>query len=210
MSKKSKHREEPKLNFEDLEWESHKVKEKKWPTDTDTHQKPETEEEHISGILEHPSYKELEEKLTDAEKKANEYWNQQLRIQAELENTRRRCERDVSNAYQFSIKKLIEDLLPVLDSLEQAQQIEVHGNEYAQKMHDGIALTLSMLLKSLEKNGVKQINPEQEPFNPDLQQAISTEKNPDLPDNTVVKVLQKGYILNDRLVRPAMVIVSKV
>lgn len=210
MSKKQRDREEPKLDINDLE-KGDNVK--KWPTDDqrdDEVSEPQSERDaEISGILEHPSYKELEKKLTDMEDKANEYWNQQLRSQAELDNVRRRAERDVSNAYKYSLEKFIMDLLPVVDSLDRALESDVSDNEFALKIHQGIELTMSLLLKALEKYGVKQISPMGEPFNPELHQAISTQETSDFAPNSVITVLQKGYTLNDRLIRPALVVVAK-
>lgn len=212
MSKPNKPREEPKLRIEDLEMEASKVHKKQWPkdegeaADADLGEDIERGEE-IAGILDHPSYKDLERQLNEAEAKANDYMNQQLRAQAELDNVRRRAERDVANAHKYALEKFVNDLLPVVDSLDRALQSDVSDNEFAKKIHEGIELTMSLLFKTLEKYGVKQIDPRGDAFNPDLHQAIATQPSESAP-NTVLEVLQKGFSLNDRLIRPALVVVA--
>jgi molecular chaperone GrpE len=166
-------------------------------------------EESVQGALGHPSYEELENKLNETETAMNEYKNSVLRTQAEMENMRRRLERDVSNAHKYSLEKFINELLPVMDGLERGLAIEVGDNEFAKRMHEGLEMTRSLMLKTLEKFSVKQIDPMGEPFNPELHQAISMQSDPSVAANTVINVMQKGYLLNDRLIRPALVIVSK-
>jgi molecular chaperone GrpE len=213
MTKPHKPREEPKLDITELEGKSGKVRQRQWPKD-DFHVEKEEEgkkDENIEteeiGILEHPSYKKLAEELMKAEAKVNELWNQQLSARAELENVRRRAEREVSSAHKYGLEKFVDDLLPVVDSLERALQSDVNDNEFAKKIHEGIELTMSMFLKTLEKFGVKQVDPQDQLFNHELHQAIKTEVS-DVRVNTVLKVLQKGYVLNERLIRPALVIVA--
>jgi molecular chaperone GrpE len=212
MSKHDKPKEDSTSKKDEFD-KSRSPYQKIWPKDDDVeepslHEQP-LEDAEVVGILEHPSYIELEKKLTKAEELANEYWNQQLRIQAELENVRRRAERDVSQAHKYALEKIVSDLLPVADSLDQALVSEVGSNDLARKIHEGIELTMSLFLKTLEKHGVKQINPLGETFNPELHQAIATRPSDDYEPNTVVEVLQKGYTLNDRLIRPALVVVAQ-
>ena len=102
-----------------------------------------------------------------------------------------------------------QELLPVVDSIERGLAIEAGNNEFALRIHEGMEMTLSLLLKALEKFGVKQINPLGQPFNPELHQAISMQVDHTVKPNTVLQVLQKGYVLNDRLIRPALVTVAK-
>lgn len=209
MSKPHNPREEPKIDMDDLNKRDNIYK-KKWPKDEEAMNEDEDQledEEEVAGILEHPSYKKLENQLTEAEIKANELWNQQARLQAELDNIRRRAERDVANAHKYALDKFANDLLPVVDSLERALMSDVSDNEFAKKIHEGIELTMSLLLKTLEKYGVKQVNPIGELFNPEVHQAIATQPS-DAPPNTVIEVLQKGFLLNDRLIRPALVVVA--
>ncbi|MBA2654197.1 MAG: nucleotide exchange factor GrpE [Gammaproteobacteria bacterium] len=182
-------------------------KQKQWPKDEGDMVEDDDEGGEVAGSLEHDSYKELENKLTEMEIKANDFWNQQLRTQAELDNVRRRSERDVANAHKYALEKFVNDLLPVIDSLERALQSDVSDNAFAQNIHTGIELTMDLFLKTLEKYGVKQLDPQNEIFNPELHQAIATQPS-DAPANTVLEVLQRGYLLNDRLIRPALVVVA--
>lgn len=157
--------------------------------------------------LEHPSYAELEEKLTEAEQKAHENWDKLMRLTAEMDNLRRRSERDVAQAHRYGLEKFIHNLLPVVDSLEQAEQLaEKHGDA---AMHEGMALTMKLFLDMLKKANVEQLNPVGEAFNPEMHEAISIQESADAAPNTVINVFQKGYKLNDRVVRAARVIVAK-
>lgn len=188
---------------------------KQWPKEEDFEELEDLESGdeggeggEIRGILDHPSYIELEKKLTETEAKANEYWNQSLRAQADLDNLRRRAERDVSSAHKYALEKFVADVLPVVDSLDRALHSNVGDNELAKKIHEGIELTMNLFLKTLSKHHVKQIDPLGEVFNPELHQAIATQPSDEYETNTVIEVLQKGYMLNDRLVRPALVVVA--
>ncbi|MCW8919317.1 MAG: nucleotide exchange factor GrpE [Gammaproteobacteria bacterium] len=148
--------------------------------------------------------------LEDARAKADEHWNQVLRIQAELENTRRRAQADVEKAHKYGLEKFAQELLPVKDSLEMGlAAAEGSDHEIAAKLREGTELTLKMLIGVLEKFGVKEVNPLGQSFNPELHQAMSMQPSEEHAPNTVTLVMQKGYTLNDRLIRPAMVMVSK-
>lgn len=150
----------------------------------------------------------LREELEAARKRAEETWNQLVRAQADLENLRKRSERDVAQAHKYGLEKFISELLPVVDSLELGLG---HATEHvdAEKLREGMDLTLKMLGQVLQKFNVEEIDPLGEPFDPELHQAMSIQENAELEPNTVLTVVQKGYRLNDRLLRPAMVIVSK-
>lgn len=152
-------------------------------------------------LLEHPSYIELQNKLSDAEEKATKNWDIALRTKAEMENLHRRVERDIANAHKYSLEKFVNELVPVVDNLERALE---HSPE-----DEGINLTLKSLIDALQKFGVEQVNPLNQPFNPEFHQAVSTQALPDVKPGTVVAVFQKGYLLNGRLVRPALVVVSQ-
>jgi molecular chaperone GrpE len=156
-----------------------------------------------------PDHAELTGMLEDARAKADEHWNQCLRLQAEVDNLTRRAERDVANAHKYALERFAQDLLPVRDSLEMG--LSASGQETAdpEKLREGVDLTLQMLTGVLVKFGITEVNPENEAFNPDFHQAMSIQERDDVAPNTVVTVVQKGYLLNDRLIRPAMVIVSK-
>lgn len=160
-------------------------------------------------LLTHPSYEELMQKLDEAELKANQNWERVLRMQAENENVLRRAERDVASAHKYGLEKFATELLPIVDSLELCIT-SVPGviQEPAKSVVEGVKLTLKMFYTALEKFGIQQVNPEGEPFDPEFQQAISVKNDPSVKPGTVVQVLQKGYTLNNRLLRPALVIVS--
>lgn len=151
---------------------------------------------------------ELQALLEDARSKADSHWDQCLRLQADIENLRKRNERDLVNAHKFALEKFAVDLLPVKDSLEMGLAAAEDGADVA-KLKEGGELTLKMLTTAMEKYNVKEINPLNEEFNPEYHEAMSLQERADLKPNTVVTVVQKGYLLNDRLIRPAMVIVSK-
>jgi molecular chaperone GrpE len=134
--------------------------------------------------------------------------DQMLRIQAEAQNVRRRAEQDVEKAHKFGVEKFANEMLPIVDSLERA--IEAFGDDEALKpMREGVEMTMNMFLSGLDKFEMKQVNPKGEMFDPALHQAMSMIPVPDTAANTVVEVMQKGYTLHGRLVRPAMVIVAK-
>ena len=147
--------------------------------------------------------------LEDARNKADEHWNQVLRLQAEMDNLRKRGVRDLENAHKFALDRFVADLLPVKDSLELGLAAAQDSGDLAvQKLREGTELTLKMLTQVLEKFGVREINPLGEPFDPEFHQAMTLQPSAKVPPNTVMNVFQKGYALNERLVRPAMVVVS--
>lgn len=158
-------------------------------------------------LIEHPSYEEMMQKLDEAEQKANQFWERILRMQAENENATRRVERDVSNAHKYALEKFVNELVPIIDSLELC--ITNTAETSAKAVIDGVKLTLKMFYSAMEKFGVKQVNPVNQPFDPEYSQAISMQFDDSVKAGTVLSVLQKGYTLNDRLIRPALVVVSK-
>jgi molecular chaperone GrpE len=160
-----------------------------------------------STALEHPSYELLEEKLTVAEQKAHENWEKLVRSMAEVDNIRRRAERDVANAHRYALDKFVNTLLPVADSLEHAIALALKQQDTA--MHEGLDITMKLLLGALEKADVRPIDPIGQVFDPQLHEAMSTQENSEVAPNTVLVVFQKGYLLNDRMIRPARVVVSK-
>ncbi len=167
-------------------------------------------EDHPQELLTHPDYEEVLQKLDEAEQKSNQYWERILRMQAENENTARRMERDVANAHKYALEKFMTELLPIVDSLELCVTSTPADTDSAtQSIVEGVNLTLKMFYAALEKYGVKQINPISEPFDPEFQQAISMQYQPKTKPGTVISVLQKGYTLNNRLLRPALVVVAK-
>ena len=133
---------------------------------------------------------------------------QQLRDQAEMQNTRKRLQMDVEKARKFALEKFVGDLLPVVDNLDRAID-STPKTEETTALVEGIELTRKSFLDVLAKFNVVQVNPHGEPFDPNLHQAIASVPNPDMEPNSVMDVMQKGYTLNERLLRAAMVVVSK-
>ncbi|HSC68637.1 MAG TPA: nucleotide exchange factor GrpE [Cellvibrio sp.] len=134
---------------------------------------------------------------------------QSLRAQAEAQNARRRAEQDIEKAHKFGLEKMVNDLLPVVDNLERALAAIDTSNEAFTSVVEGIQLTHKSFVDALARHQVIAVNPQGEPFDPNLHQAVSAVPNPDVEPNTVLNCFQKGYTLHGRLVRPAMVVVSK-
>lgn len=194
------------------DWKS--IQDKEIPK-VETNPEPKIEDKETPKI-EHPDYIELEAKLTTAEQLANDYLNKFLRAQAETQNIIRRAEQDVAKAHKYALDKFALELLPVIDSLERSLEIDFGTNlenanakELLKNMHVGIEMTVKMFLETLGKFGIKQINPLHEIFNPDLHTAMTVQEDKNSKPNTVLQVFQKGYLLNDRLLRPALVVVAK-
>ncbi len=164
---------------------------------------PEQEEDASKTV------EELTRQLDLANTKATENWDKFLRTQAEMENLRRRTERDLQNAHKFGLENIIKDLLPVIDSLELGIQAAVGDSPELVKLREGSILTLKQFLSVLEKFNCMAIDPVGKVFDPEKHQAMSMQPSADAEPNTVVTVFQKGYLLNDRLVRPAMVVVAQ-
>ena len=140
--------------------------------------------------------------------------DQALRSQAEAENVRRRAARDVENVRKFALEKFASDLLPVIDSLEKGVESAQLGAETtdagaAKAIAEGVRLSLKLFYDVLEKAGIARIDPVGEPFDPQLHEAMAVVENPDAEPNSVLEVMQTGYTLNGRLIRAAMVVVSK-
>ncbi|PVZ71991.1 nucleotide exchange factor GrpE [Pelagibaculum spongiae] len=152
---------------------------------------------------------DLQGQLMAAQKKAQENWDLALRAQAEMENIKRRAERDVANAHKFALDKFVGSLLPVVDSLEKALESIAEDDEANKAIREGTEMTLKMFTDSLSKFGVVQINPVSEVFNPERHEAMAMQEVAGSEANTVLFVIQKGYLLNERLVRPARVMVAK-
>ncbi|MDE1219971.1 nucleotide exchange factor GrpE [Vibrio aestuarianus] len=152
---------------------------------------------------------QLEAALLSNEAKIQEQQDTVLRAKAEVENMRRRSEAEVDKARKYALSRFAEELLPVLDNLERAIQAADADNEVIKPLVEGVELTHKTFVGVIEKFGLKEINPEGEVFNPEFHQAMSIQESPDHEPNTVMFVMQKGYELNGRVVRPAMVMVSK-
>ncbi len=149
----------------------------------------------------------LKSALEEAQAKAEENYELALRTKADAENIQRRSERDIANARKYAIEGFVNDLIPVLDSLEQGMQIETDGASKA--MREGMELTFKLLVDALDKHGVERLDPEGHPFNPEHHEAMTTVESEEVDPDHVLQVFQKGYLLNGRVVRPARVVVAR-
>ena len=152
---------------------------------------------------------DLQAALAKAEATVLEQRDSVLRAKAEMENARRRAEGEVEKARKFALERFAGELLPVADNLERALQLSDPDNEAIKSMIEGGEITLKSFVATIEKFGLKVIDPQGEVFNPELHQAMSMQESSDVPPNTVMAVMQKGYEINGRLLRPAMVMVSR-
>ena len=152
---------------------------------------------------------ELELALAAAQSTVSDQKDSVIRAKAEVDNIRRRAAQDVEKARKFALEKFAGEMLTTVDNLERALPSIDKDDENNKGIIEGVELTLQGLITSLEKFGVKAVDPQDQPFNPELHQAMSMQEVPDVAPNTVIAVMQKGYELNGRLIRPAMVMVSK-
>jgi len=152
---------------------------------------------------------DLQKQLKQAEKKASENWDKALRVQAEMENLKRRTQKDLENAHKYGLEKFAKELLSVIDSLELGIQASTSDNPEVKALKEGSELTIKQFESVFAKFNIEAIDPTGQPFNPELHQAMTMQPSVDVPPNTVINVFQKGYILNGRLIRPAMVVVSQ-
>ncbi|MBD8514293.1 nucleotide exchange factor GrpE [Photobacterium sp. 2_MG-2023] len=152
---------------------------------------------------------ELEAALAVSEAKVKEQQDSVLRARADIENMRRRTEQEIDKARKFALEKFAGELLPVIDNMERALELADKTDETLKPMLEGVELTLKTMTDTVEKFGLKAINPMGEAFNPEFHQAMSMQESAEHAPNTVMMVLQKGYELNGRVVRPAMVMVAK-
>jgi molecular chaperone GrpE len=166
--------------------------------------------DHVNEAIEQhqPTREELSAELDQARAKADEHWDQLLRARAELENLRRRQAAELEKAHKFALDGFVRELLQVQDSLELGAAAAQDPAADLDKLREGTDLTLKLLGDVLAKFGVEPVDPQGEPFNPELHQAMTMQSAPGVAPNMVVAVMQKGYTLNGRLVRPALVMVS--
>ncbi|WP_296221115.1 nucleotide exchange factor GrpE [Pseudomonas sp. UBA2684] len=144
----------------------------------------------------------LEEELAAAQ-------DQALRVAADLQNVRRRAEQDVEKAHKFALEKFAGDLLPIIDSLERGLELSSPDDEAIRAVREGMELTLKLFHDTLKRYQLEAVDPHGAPFNPEHHQAMALQESTHVEPNSVLKVFQKGYLLNGRLLRPAMVVVSK-
>ena len=161
--------------------------------------KTETEENTVEA---------LEAKLAEVQAKADDNWDQLVRARAEMENIRRRSERELVNAHKYALEKFAQELLPVIDSMEMGVLAAQDESADVSKLREGTEMTLKMFETAIEKFGIKSVHPHGESFNPEHHQAMTMIDSDEHEPNMIIDVMQKGYLLNERLVRPAMVVVS--
>ncbi|CAG9297530.1 nucleotide exchange factor GrpE [Celerinatantimonas diazotrophica] len=157
----------------------------------------------------HARISELESQLEAANQKVQDQKDSVVRAHAEVENIRRRSAQDVEKAHKFALEKFVNELLPVIDNLERALGAADQENETLKPMIEGVELTLKSFLNVVEKFGVQEINPQGQTFDPAKHQAMGMQESEEVAPNTVLLVMQKGYELNGRLIRPAMVMIAK-
>tara|TARA_B110000879_G_scaffold172525_1_gene224101 strand:+ start:647 stop:1279 length:633 start_codon:yes stop_codon:yes gene_type:complete len=166
-------------------------------------------DDHVAISTEQEKINELELALVAAKSTVSDQKDSVIRAKAEVDNVRRRSAQDVEKARKFALDKFAAELLPVVDNLERAIATVNKEDEGQQGLAEGVELTLQSMMAALDKFGVKVVDPLDQPFNPELHQAMSMQEIEGVAPNTVIAVMQKGYELNGRLVRPAMVMVSK-
>ena len=152
---------------------------------------------------------DLDDELAAAQREARENLDRALRAQAELENLRKRAERDLENAHKYALERFVSELLPVRDSLELGLAASTGEKTDASGIAEGMELTLRMLDQAMDKFGARIVDPAGRPFDPGFHQAMTMQESDTAESGTVLTVVQKGCLLSDRLVRPAMVIVAK-
>ncbi len=165
----------------------------------------EMSEENDQSIL----IEQLQQELAQLQFQVADYKDRFVRQQAEMENTRKRLQRDVEDAHKFALKNIANELLPVCDSMEMEQAAAQKENADMNALREGSALIYKMLSGVLDKFGVQTINPEGEKFNPEFHEALAMQPVNTQEAGTVLFVQQKGYLLNGRLLRPARVIIAK-
>ena len=174
------------------------------------------EETEVDGVVESKepeeaevSVEELQKRLTQAESKASENWDKVLRIQAEMDNLKRRTQKDLDSAHKYGLEKFAKELLNVIDSLELGIQAATSDAPEVVKLKEGSELTIKQFETVFAKFNIEAIDPVGQPFNPEFHQAMTMLPSDDVEPNTVINVFQKGYVLNGRLIRPAMVVVAQ-
>jgi len=166
------------------------------------------DDQEANILVNREEFDALQRDLDQALAKADEHWKLYLGAHAEMENLRKRTERDVQNAHKFALERFFNELLPVRDSLELGLAA-ANGAVDVTQLREGVELTLKQLAAAMEKFGVREINPLNARFDPNLHEAMAMAPIDQAEPNTVIQVVQKGYILNERLIRPAKVIVAQ-
>jgi len=165
------------------------------------------EDENIETTTQEPQADDLQTQLEEAQQSTKDNWDKVLRAQAEMENLKRRNAKDLENAHKFALDGFVKALLEVKDSLTMGLKTAQEDNASVASITEGLEMTDKVFTSTLEKFGVETINPKGEAFNPEFHEAVTMLPMPDQESNSVLEVIQAGFTLNGRLVRPAMVIV---
>lgn len=168
-----------------------------------------TEQEGVSIESLQGQMVELQQALENAEAKVLEQKDSVIRAKAEADNARKRSMQEVEKARKFALEKFASELLPIIDNLERALDVPNAEDEAIKPFISGVEMTLKLFISTIEKFDLAVVDPQGETFNPDLHQAMAMQPSEDVAPNTVISVMQKGYTLNGRLIRPALVMVSK-
>ncbi|MGQ8363997.1 nucleotide exchange factor GrpE [Glaciecola sp. 1036] len=167
-------------------------------------------QQNVDGLtVEQAQIQSLEAELEEAKRTIDEQKDRVIRAIAESDNVRKRAEQDVEKARKFALERFAGELLSVIDNLERATMSADAENEAVKPLLEGVELTHKSFMASIEKFGIEVIDPQGEAFNPEHHQAMSMQESADVAPNTVIAVMQKGYLINGRLLRPAMVMVSR-
>jgi molecular chaperone GrpE len=199
--------EENKVNQEELNTQEAEAKQEDAEvvgSDADVEWNEESEQD-----IQEAKIAQLEAALLSSEAKVKDQQDSVLRAKADIENMRRRTEQEIDKPRKYALNKFAEELLPVIDNLERAIAAADAENEAVKPIVEGVEMTHKTFVDVVAKFGLKEINPEGEAFNPEQHQAMSIQESADHEPNTVMFVMQKGYELNGRVIRPAMVMVSK-
>ena len=178
-------------------------------TDRDTETAPAADGEGAAEPVSAEEFEALQAALEAAEAKAKDHWDKVLRATADAENARRRAEREVAAAHKYGVERFARELLGARDSLELGLKSADAPEASAESLKEGMTLTLKQLTSAMDKMSITQVDPVGQPFNPEHHEAVTMLENGDVAPNTVIDVMQKGYLLADRLLRPAMVVVAK-
>jgi molecular chaperone GrpE len=165
------------------------------------------EDENIETTTQEPQADDLQTQLEEAQQSTKDNWDKVLRAQAEMENLKRRNAKDLENAHKFALDSFVKALLEVKDSLTMGLKTAQEDSASVESITEGLEMTDKVFTSTLEKFGVETINPKGEAFNPEFHEAVTMLPMPDQESNSVLEVIQAGFTLNGRLVRPAMVIV---
>jgi len=165
-------------------------------------------EEAVTETIVQDELQDMEQALGAAERELALHRDAMLRMQAEMENLRKRLIRDLEKSRRFALEGFMKDLLQVRDTLERGLDM-IDENATVESLKEGKELTLKMLTKVMGDHGLKVVDPALEPFNPEFHEAVTVVPSAEHDENTVIEVLQKGFTLHDRLIRPAMVVVTR-